>query len=56
MSQPTLDELLPRLRARIADPATREPARKTMVELFGELGQEHPLASTYRRRLAALLY
>jgi len=44
------------LLARIADPATREPARKTMVELFGELGQEHPLASTYRRRLAALLY
>jgi putative thioredoxin len=44
------------LLARIADPATREPARKTMVELFGELGQEHPLASTYRRRLATLLY
>jgi thioredoxin len=44
------------LLARIADPETREPARKTMVELFGELGQEHPLASTYRRRLAALLY
>jgi len=44
------------LLARIADPATREPARKTMVELFGELGQEHPLASTYRMRLAALLY
>jgi len=44
------------LLARIAEPATREPARKTMVELFGELGQEHPLASTYRRRLAALLY
>jgi len=44
------------LLARIADPATREPARKTMVELFGELGHEHPLASTYSRRLAALLY
>jgi putative thioredoxin len=44
------------LLARIADPETREPARKTMVDLFGELGQEHPLASTYRRRLAALLY
>jgi putative thioredoxin len=41
---------------RAADPETREPARKTMVELFGELGQEHPLAATYRRRLAALLY
>ena len=44
------------LLARAADPETREPARKTMVELFGELGQEHPLAATYRRRLAALLY
>ena len=44
------------LLVRAADPETREPARKTMVDLFGELGQEHPLAATYRRRLAALLY
>jgi len=44
------------LLARAADPETREPARKTMVDLFGELGQEHPLAATYRRRLAAVLY
>jgi putative thioredoxin len=44
------------LLGRAADPETREPARKTMVDLFGELGQEHPLAATYRRRLAALLY
>jgi putative thioredoxin len=44
------------LLARVAAPETREPARKTMVELFGELGQEHPLAAAYRRRLAALLY
>jgi putative thioredoxin len=44
------------LLARAAVPETREPARQTMVDLFGELGQEHPLASTYRRRLAALLY
>ncbi len=41
---------------RASDPETREPARKTMVALFGELGQEHPLAAAYRRRLAALLY
>ncbi len=41
---------------RASDPETREPARETMVALFGELGQEHPLAATYRRRLAALLY
>ena len=44
------------LLVRAADPETREPARKTMVDLFGELGQEHPLAAAYRRRLAALLY
>jgi putative thioredoxin len=41
---------------RAVDPETREAARRTMVELFGELGQEHPLAAAYRKRLAALLY
>jgi putative thioredoxin len=30
--------------------------RETMVALFGELGQEHPLVMQYRRRLAAALY
>jgi thioredoxin-like negative regulator of GroEL len=30
--------------------------RETMVALFGELGQEHPLVVQYRRRLAAALY
>jgi putative thioredoxin len=50
------ERALETLLQRAADPETREPARKTMVELFGELGQEHPLAATYRRRLAALLY
>jgi thioredoxin len=47
-----LDTLL----ARAADPEDRERARQTMVELFGELGQEHPLSTAYRRKLAALLY
>ena len=50
------ERALETLLERAADPETREPARKTMVELFGELGQEHPLAAAYRRRLAALLY
>ena len=34
----------------------REAARKLMVELFQELGQEHPLASTYRKKLAAAIF
>jgi thioredoxin-like negative regulator of GroEL len=50
------DRAFETLLERAADPATREAARETMVELFGELGQEHPLAAAYRKRLAALLY
>jgi len=34
----------------------REKTREQMVALFGELGHEHPLATQYRRRLAAALY
>jgi putative thioredoxin len=44
------------LLARAAEPAGRDEARRTMVDLFGELGQEHPLSMVYRRKLAALLY
>jgi putative thioredoxin len=47
-----LDTLL----ARAADPGARDEARRTMVDLFGELGQEHRLSVAYRRKLAALLY
>ena len=47
-----LDTLL----ARAERPETREQARGTMLELFAELGQAHPLAIAYRKRLAALLY
>ena len=36
--------------------ADRERSRATMVELFAELGHEHPLTVQYRRRLAAALY
>ena len=45
------------LLARIeTDPAGRDETRELMVRLFGELGQDHPLASRYRRRLATALY
>jgi putative thioredoxin len=39
-----------------ADPERREEVRRLMVDLFGELGHEHPLTVDYRRRLARLLY
>jgi putative thioredoxin len=39
-----------------ADAERRERLRRLMVELFAELGQEHPLAVRYRRRLATALY
>jgi putative thioredoxin len=38
------------------DPQRKDEIRELMVELFAELGQEHPLASTYRRKLAAAVY
>jgi putative thioredoxin len=34
----------------------RDEIRRLMVALFTELGQEHPLAVQYRRRLATALY
>jgi len=39
-----------------ADPERRERIRQIMVSLFGELGPEHPLTTSYRRRLATALY
>ncbi len=42
------------LLARISD--DREATRALMLELFAELGHEHPLTVQYRRRLAAALY
>jgi putative thioredoxin len=38
------------------DTVERERLRRQMIDLFAELGQEHPLASRYRRRLASALY
>ena len=37
-------------------PEERDRTRELMVELFGELGHEHPLTVQYRRRLATALY
>ncbi len=39
-----------------ADSDRRERIRQIMVALFGELGPEDPVATSYRRRLASTLY
>jgi putative thioredoxin len=39
-----------------ADPERRERIRALMVDLFDALGQEDPVATHYRRRLATALY
>ena len=44
------------LLAQIEDPERRDRARELMVAIFGELGQDDPLATRYRRRLATALY
>ncbi len=38
------------------DPERRERVREIMVAIFQELGQDHPLSTGYRRRLATALY
>ncbi len=52
--KPALVLLLEKLEG--AEPEERERVRRLMVGLFRELGQEHPLAVQYRRRLATALY
>ncbi len=42
--------------AQTAEPERRDRVRELMVAIFTELGQDHPLATTYRRRLATALY
>jgi putative thioredoxin len=44
------------LLARAQDPEQRDEARKLMVQLFNELGNDDPLSIAYRKRLAALIY
>ena len=38
------------------DAERRERIREVMVAIFQELGQDHPLSASYRRRLATALY
>jgi thioredoxin len=52
--QRALDLLLAEVPGATGD--RREQLRRLMVALFAELGQEHPLAVEYRRRLATALY
>jgi putative thioredoxin len=49
-----LELLLERVAA--ADEARRERIRQLMLAVFADLGAEHPLTTTYRRRLATALY
>jgi putative thioredoxin len=44
------------LLVRAADAEQRDEARKLMVQLFAEVGNDDPLAIAYRKRLAALVY
>jgi putative thioredoxin len=37
-------------------PESKDETRALMVQLFGELGHEHPLTVEYRRKLATALY
>jgi putative thioredoxin len=39
-----------------ADAERRDEIRRTALSLIAELGQEHPVAARYRRRLATALY
>lgn len=45
-----------RLLVAVADPATREPARQALVEVFHVLGDDHELTQRARPRLTAALY
>jgi putative thioredoxin len=44
------------VRVREADGDERDALRATMVSLFGDLGDEHPLTLRFRRQLAAALF
>ena len=50
-----LQTLLTRVET-VKTPEERNGARELMVQIFQELGQEHPLASTYRKKLAAAIF
>jgi putative thioredoxin len=44
------------LLAQVGDGERRDRARELMVAIFNELGQDDPVATQYRRRLATALY
>jgi putative thioredoxin len=50
-----LQTLLDRVET-VKTPEERNAARELMVQVFQELGQEHPVASTYRKKLAAAIF
>jgi putative thioredoxin len=50
-----LQTLLARVES-VPTPEERDAARRLMVDIFRELGQEHPLAAAYRRKLAAAVF
>ncbi len=41
---------------RVADPELREDLRAALLGIFAQLGEHHPLATRFRRRLAQALY
>jgi len=41
---------------RVAGPDLREDLRETLLGVFAQLGEHHPLATRFRRRLAQALY
>jgi putative thioredoxin len=51
--EPALDHLLAVVRAK---GPKKEDARVAILDIFGVLGDEHPLAQTYRRQLATALF
>jgi len=51
--EPALDRMLAIVRR---GGESKEDARLAMVDIFGVLGAEHPLTSSYRRQLASALY
>ncbi len=51
--EPALDHMLSIVRAK---QGLRDDARRAMVDIFGLLGDDHPLTVTYRRQLASALF
>lgn len=50
------EHAIERLLAAVRHPATREPARQALLEVFAVLGDDHELTKSARPRLASALY